>query len=139
MFAVSTMLADMMKQPRTFSRSRLRHIEMAAEILEAMDESVVAKKSAKIVEVYIQEIQRSRNTSPDDAEVSNEHLSSPYSHMATVGYENQEVGQSSISEFRRLTSCFIQVTVSMSEFVDCSIEDMASLLEGLGDNPDMVW
>jgi hypothetical protein len=60
MFATSTLLLPMSKLgicPDTLPLRR--SVEMAVEILEAMDESVVARKSVEIIKHYLNEFQAS--------------------------------------------------------------------------------
>lgn len=64
MFATTTLLLPMSKLgmcERTIPLAR--SVEMAVEILEAMDESVVARKSVDIIKHYLREFRASNNSS----------------------------------------------------------------------------
>lgn len=63
MFATTTLLLPMSKLgmcPQTLPLAR--SVEMAVELLEAMDESIVARKSVDIIAHYLREFRASNNT-----------------------------------------------------------------------------
>lgn len=65
MFATTTLLLPMSKLgmcPQTLPLAR--SVEMAVELLEAMDESIVARKSVDIISHYLREFRASNNTQP---------------------------------------------------------------------------
>ena len=65
MFATTTLLLPMSKLgmcPQTLPLAR--SVEMAVELLEAMDESIVARKSVDIIAHYLREFRASNNTQP---------------------------------------------------------------------------
>jgi hypothetical protein len=65
MFATSTLLLPMSKLGMSNeTMPLLRSVEMGVEILEAMDESVVARKSVEIIRQYIRDFKASGTTQP---------------------------------------------------------------------------
>lgn len=65
MFATTTLLLPMSKLgmcPQTLPLAR--SVEMAVELLEAMDESIVARKSVDIITHYLRDFRASNNTQP---------------------------------------------------------------------------
>lgn len=67
MFATTTLLLPMSKLGMCSQTIPLaRSVEMAVEILEAMDESVVARKSVDIIMHYLREFRASNNNNDHD-------------------------------------------------------------------------
>ena len=67
MFATTTLLLPMSKLGMCSQTIPLaRSVEMAVEILEAMDESVVARKSVDIIMHYLREFRASNNNNDDN-------------------------------------------------------------------------
>ncbi|KAK2739894.1 hypothetical protein FQN55_009067 [Onygenales sp. PD_40] len=63
-FAVSILLLYTIRVENSLVPANIRFVEMAVEILEAMDESVVARKSAEIIKHYLGEAQNSGIPAP---------------------------------------------------------------------------
>ncbi|KAK2810146.1 hypothetical protein FQN50_003115 [Emmonsiellopsis sp. PD_5] len=63
-FAVSILLLYTIRVENSSVPANIRFVEMAVEILEAMDESVVARKSAEIIKHYLGEAQNSGIPAP---------------------------------------------------------------------------
>ncbi|RAL02066.1 RmlC-like cupin [Aspergillus ibericus CBS 121593] len=120
MFATSTLLLPMSKRGRCAETIPLRHsVEMAVEILEAMDESVVARKSVEIIKHYLREFR------PVDVQTT-----------PTNSSTNDET---TITEFADPSSTHSGFDIPEWAygfgFPDCSFEGIARLFDDLGGLP----
>lgn len=135
MFATSTLLLPMIKLgmcPETIPWRR--SVEKALEILEAMDESVVARKSVDLIKRYLREFS----------------LSDAQSSMASIegsvpAYAAETPSQSTfdipVCDFHFTIESFWNLTTTWQEwahgfgFPDCSFEGIARLFDDIGGLP----
>ena len=71
MIAASVLLLYLVRSPPETASSIVKWVKLAIEILDAMDESVVARKSAEILRRYLAEF-----SSTSDAQFTTVHISS---------------------------------------------------------------
>ncbi|KAE8354811.1 fungal-specific transcription factor domain-containing protein [Aspergillus coremiiformis] len=116
MFATSTLLLPMSKLGMCSETIPLRRsVEMALEILEAMDESVVARKSVEIIKRYLEEF------SSSDTQSSMGNIEGSVPALAT---EAPGLGSFDIPEWAHGFG-----------FPDCSFEGIARLFDDIGGLP----
>lgn len=137
MFATSTLLLPMSKLGMcSETMPLLQSVEMGVEILEAMDESVVARKSVEIIRHYLREFRASgaQQTSAPRAEGEAE-ASTP---------TDQEPGQSAfdipVSYYPHSMKSSVSDTISQEwaygfGFPDYSFEGIARLFDDIGGLP----
>ncbi|KAF9893930.1 hypothetical protein FE257_008901 [Aspergillus nanangensis] len=117
MFATSTLLLPMSKLGICSETIPLRQsVEMAVEILEAMDESVVARKSVEIIKHYLREFRASETQS-------------------TMGNPDRDVGTYVSETTPNLGGFDIPEWAYGFGFPDCSFEGIARLFDDLGGLP----
>ncbi|CAK7213941.1 hypothetical protein SEUCBS140593_002017 [Sporothrix eucalyptigena] len=97
--------------------SLVRLVEMSVEILDAMDESVVARKCAEILKRHLREV---------DEMVNNCGVMVPFGQIDATASDGVPLMPPAVAEFEG--SPFLG-----QQILDYTIQDMASLLEGLQD------
>ncbi|KAE8396212.1 fungal-specific transcription factor domain-containing protein [Aspergillus alliaceus] len=116
MFATSTLLLPMSKLGMCSETIPLRRsVEMALEILEAMDESVVARKSVEIIKRYLREFSLSDTQSS---------MGNGEGSVAALAAETPSQGTFDIPEWAHGFG-----------FPDCSVEGIARLFDDIGGLP----
>ncbi|KAH8883540.1 hypothetical protein GQ53DRAFT_732448 [Thozetella sp. PMI_491] len=114
--------------------SLVRWVEMAMEILDAMDESVVARKCAEILRAHLKEVEDTRNMLVSSVPIgivdgrTGMGMQPPLTGME-VSFRDQTLTHKHFSDKSTL-----QGNPSMEyQIFDYSLEDMASFFEGLND------
>ncbi|PYH41675.1 uncharacterized protein BP01DRAFT_418546 [Aspergillus saccharolyticus JOP 1030-1] len=147
MFATSTLLLPMSKLgPCTETVPLQRSVEMGVEILEAMDESIVARKSVEIIKHYLREFRSLPSSTSSLSHLHQQHLQQHQLHQQSLasstsshdGGSNGGGGGGS-GEYADTspsgTGFDIPEWAYGFGFPDCSFEGIARLFDDLGGLP----
>ncbi|KAH8674141.1 fungal-specific transcription factor domain-containing protein [Xylariales sp. PMI_506] len=118
MVAATVLLCFIIRSKREEAAPVISFVEMGIEVLDAMDESVVAKKSAEILRRLLAEATRSDLTAADSRHAGDPSLSNTAPPSAF---------QANFSEFPGLES------IPGLDFLDNSFGDIATMFEGMAD------
>ncbi|PYH78106.1 RmlC-like cupin [Aspergillus uvarum CBS 121591] len=130
MFATSTLLLPMSKLgpcPETVPLQR--SVEMGVEILEAMDESIVARKSVEIIKHYLREFRSLPSSTSSLSHLHQQHLNQHQLNQQSLASStsSHDGGGSGIVGDQEWAYGF--------GFPDCSFEGIARLFDDLGGLP----